>query len=110
MKVYISGPVSGLANSTARANFAAAAAEIKRKGHEPVNPCLLQDVLTPSTTTWNQYMIVALALMSVCEAIVLLPGWETSKGARIEAREAMNGGMIQFNSLAAIWDAPTGGE
>lgn len=88
MKIYISGPISSLPPAQARANFAAAAAAIRKKGHEPVNPCKLQEILDPETTSWRQYMRSGLALLEACDAVVFLPGWEQSKGAVLERARA----------------------
>jgi len=90
MKIYISGPITGHPISQVRADFAAAANEIRKAGHEPVNPCLLQDILNPETTSWEQYMEAALGLLRASESIVFLPGWEKSKGARAEYYAAMS--------------------
>ena len=33
---------------------------------------------------WNDYMRDAIGLLIDCDAVALLPGWERSKGARLE--------------------------
>lgn len=105
MKIYISGPISSLPPAQARANFAAAAAAIRKKGHEPVNPCKLQEILDPETTAWNQYMRLAFALLEVCDAVVFLPGWERSKGAVLESAHAQQYCLHVFETLDEIWPA-----
>ena len=84
MKIYISGPISGRDPEKVRTAFETAEKEIREKGHEPVNPCKLQTILDPATTDWAQYMHVALALVKVCDAIYMLPGWKKSAGAGFE--------------------------
>ena len=102
MKIYISGQITGLPQAKARANFAAAADQIRRKGHEPVNPCLTQELLDPKTTSWVQYMEVCLALLRVCDAIVFLPGAARSKGSNMEAFEARNHNKKVFTSIDTV--------
>lgn len=102
MKIYISGPVTGHPISQVRADFAAAADKIRKAGHEPVNPCLLQDILAPETTSWEQYMEAALGLLRACESIYFLPRWEKSKGCRAEYYEAMSGRKTIFYELSEI--------
>lgn len=89
MKIYISGPISGRPLAQARADFARAAAAVKRRGHEAVNPCKTQDILRPETTSWRHYMLVSLALLDACDAVLLLDGWQESKGARLEYETAI---------------------
>ena len=102
MKIYISGPITGLPPAQARANFAAAADQIRRKGHEPVNPCVTQEILNPLTTSWGQYMEVSLALLRDCDAIVFLPGAARSKGSNMEAYEARLHNKLVFMSIDKI--------
>lgn len=107
MKIYISGPISSLPPAQARANFAHAAAAIRNKGHEPVNPCKLQEILDPETTSWNQYMRPAFALLEICDAVVFLPGWKRSKGAVFERAHANEYCKHIFESIDEIWkEAP----
>jgi hypothetical protein len=102
MKIYISGPITGRPLSLCRAEFAEAASKIRKTGHEPVNPCLLQDILNPETTSWEQYMEAALGLLRACESIYFLPRWEKSKGCRAEYYEAMSGRKTIFYQLSEI--------
>ncbi len=82
MKIYISGAITGTDDYMER--FNTAAEFIRAKGHEPVNPCDLNKILNPATTTYSDYMAVDLALLSVCDAIYMLKGWENSRGAKAE--------------------------
>lgn len=107
MKIYISGPITGIPTAQARADFAAAAAEIQRRGHEPVNPCKLQDILNPETTTCAQFMEPALGLLRASDAIAFMPGWEKSKGCRAEYYAAMSGRKDIFYTIETIPPAET---
>jgi nucleoside 2-deoxyribosyltransferase len=79
VKVYISGPITGHADF--REKFAAAEDALKQSGFIPVSPVRDDD----GTKPWAHYMKLALKDMLDCDAIVLLPGWERSQGAAIEA-------------------------
>ena len=80
MKIYIAGPMTGLPEYNFLA-FHAAAAHLRGKGHEVVNPAELP---APDDPTWPNYLRGALRAMLTCEAVVLLPGWVRSNGARLE--------------------------
>lgn len=80
MKYYIAGPMTGRPNNNFPA-FHAAAAHLRGQGHEVVNPAELQ---APDDPTWPNYMRGALRAMLTCEAVVFLPGWMQSNGARLE--------------------------
>lgn len=107
MKIYISGPITGLPIAKVRADFAAAEKAIKRLGHEGINPCKLQDILNPETTTWEQFMEPALGLLRACDAVAFLPGWEKSHGSRTEYYEAMSGRKDLFYDFETIPPAGT---
>ncbi|MDU1197483.1 DUF4406 domain-containing protein [Kluyvera ascorbata] len=78
MKIYISGPMSGLVEFN-RPSFMFAAAKLTGRGHVALNPAVLPDGLTQP-----QYMDICLAMLRCAHAIYLLDGWEKSAGARAE--------------------------
>ena len=100
MRIYISGPITGVDNY--REKFDAFADIIRSKGHEVVNPCDMDNILSPATTTWEQYMIADLGLLRCCDAIFLMPGWKESRGAAVEYHEATRLRMLIYNSIEQI--------
>ncbi len=78
MKVYISGPMTGKENCNFPAFFEAEET-LKEKGFIPVNPAR-----SPEGLEYRDYMDIALAMVRCCYALLLLPGWEESKGAVAE--------------------------
>lgn len=76
--VYISGPMTGLPDYN-RGVFNAAAAKLRAIGYEVVNPAE-----QPEQPSWEEYMRHDIKLMMGCQSIFLLPGWQNSRGARIE--------------------------
>lgn len=89
MKIYISGPMTGLPDLN-RPAFNAKAAELRALGHEVVNPAELPEI---PGGTWVEYMEVDIKLLVDCDAIYMLTGWRESKGACIEHDLAQGLGM-----------------
>jgi len=87
--LYLAGPMSGIADFNHPA-FHAAAAKLRAQGYQVVNPA----ELNPDTSkTWDQCMRRDLQALADCYAIAFLPGWEASKGARLEYDVAQALGM-----------------
>ena len=82
MRVYISGPMRGLPDLGFPA-FRMAAAEVAAYGHDPLDPSTL-----PSGLTDAQYMDMDLAMIRSADALLVLPGWEDSRGAQVETAYA----------------------
>lgn len=81
MRIYISGKVTGTTDYLTR--FGNAEARLSQEGYTVINPARVLDEL-PKDTTWRGYMLVALAMLLQADAVYMLSGWETSKGADIE--------------------------
>ena len=98
-KVYISGAITGRNLEDARADFAAAETLWNTLGIDVANP--LKNGL-PSSASWNEHMKADTAMLWDCDAIHLLPGWELSRGARVEYAIARESGMSIFFSNADL--------
>ncbi len=79
MKMYISGPISGIPDLN-RAAFDSAEKTLRWLGHETVNPLKINN----PEDTWEQCMRRDIAALRECEGIYMLKGWEKSEGAWIE--------------------------
>ena len=73
-------------------NFTIAEIHLKQIGYEVVNPAKINANL-PKICTHADYMIVSMALLSICDTIYMLKGWEESEGAREEYEWAVNSGL-----------------
>lgn len=95
--IYLSGPMSGRPELNFPA-FHAAAKTLRDKGLSVTNPAEIKPEGDPS---WSACMRADLKAMLDCCTVALLPGWEDSKGANIEARLALNLGMrvVEFETL-----------
>lgn len=89
MKLYLSGPMTGYMDLNFPA-FHAAAARLRERGHDVVNPA---EVNPDAAMPWEQCMREDIKALCDCEAIVLLPGWEGSKGAHLELHIAHRLGL-----------------
>lgn len=89
-RVYIGGPMTGLPEFNYPV-FNAVAAQLRAEGREVVNPAEQDSGSTGKP--WDFYMRLALRGLLDCDEIMLLPGWEHSRGARLEHQVARELGM-----------------
>ena len=80
MKLYVSGPMSGIENNNFGA-FNAAARKLRDLGHIVVNPAEFD--LDPEYC-WSDYLRQDIKAMLDCDGIYLLRGWEKSQGSNLE--------------------------
>ena len=79
--IYIAGKVTGLPQDEVIAKFALVQKEIEALGFEVINPT---QVVGDWQTPWDKAMRMCIAKLTQCDAIVLIPDWISSKGAKIE--------------------------
>ena len=88
MKIFVSGPMTGLPNSNREA-FNTVASELKTSGHIVLNPAVHPDGLQHA-----EYMHMCYAMIDVADAICLLKDWDKSKGSRLEIFYAARKGKM----------------
>ena len=89
-RVYIAGPMTGLPDLNFPA-FHAEAARLRALGFDAVNPA---EINPEPTVGWQACMRADIAQLVTCDGVVLLPGWERSRGASLEAHIAHALGMV----------------
>lgn len=79
--LYVAGPMSGLPEHNHPA-FYAAQAELEAAGYRVLNPA---DNSGDATGTWEFYVRAGLRQLLEADGVAVLPGWDRSPGARLEA-------------------------
>jgi len=91
-KIYISGPISGRPALEVETEFNLAQQQLQQRYPEAtiVNPL----TLCPVGMEWKEAMRKDLgAMLDECDTIAMLPGWEKSRGAKLEFIVATSIGM-----------------
>lgn len=105
MKIYIAGPMRGKPRFNFD-EFDAAAKLLKGAGHEPVNPADLdracgfdpdRDAHLVTRGFIQDCMRRDLHALTECDAIMVLPGWDQSVGAKLEVATARSMGMCVYD-------------
>jgi hypothetical protein len=95
MKVYISGPITGVEDYE---DFFYNRAELlKEHGYIPVNPVVIGKRLCTElgrTPSYEEYLQADMKALMECEGISMLSGWENSAGATKEREVAIEHGKI----------------
>lgn len=103
MKVYLSGPMTGIPEHNFPA-FHEAASLWRAAGHTVVSPAEMDktdDHEALAKVPWTTYLRRDLSELLTCEGIVCLPGWQQSRGAVLEVHVAR---ALEMHVLAA--DSP----
>lgn len=87
MRIYISGPMTGIPDYNFPA-FEAAVVDLRARGHEVVSPHEIEPLPClgsgDAELIWRQYMREDIILLARCDKIMRLPGYENSRGAKLE--------------------------
>jgi hypothetical protein len=108
MRVYIAGPMSGQPEWNYSA-FYEAENRLEDWGFDPVNPA--RHFRDPDNApSWRECLRKAIRAMMDCEAVVVLPGWQESKGAVLEVDIARALGWevlaLEEDGLTGIYPVP----
>jgi len=111
MKVYVAGaytPKDGR-EETRLENIrraSEAAQQLLKAGHTPFCPHTMT-AGWEATCGYDDFLRLGVEWLAACDAILLLPGWEQSKGARQERAEAVTLGLLIAHDID---DLTVGGE
>lgn len=103
--VYLSGPITARDGATVEGNVASGLAvylECVQLGIPAICPHLSAAFPSSWQVPYEQWMALDLALIARCTHVLLLPGWQTSPGARREIVEAERLGLPVVRSVAEI--------
>ena len=101
-RIYISGPMTGIEPREYRRRFREAETILRRHGYGCINPCRvwpcrfpwlyrLMNALLGKRLTYAVILAYDLILlMTRADGIVMLPGWQASRGAQIENYVSMH--------------------
>lgn len=98
---YLSGPMSGLPEYNYPA-FDRAAEKLRAKGYTVVTPTEVGSDLETKlgaerfSLSYQQYVNANIIALLDCNAIILLPGWSGSRGAKLEQYIAQTLGFDEF--------------
>lgn len=119
LKIYVSGPISGMSNGNASA-FLIAKSLVQSWGHEaivpheiephahagPCPPSYSRDVTGEGGHTSTACFIRSdLAMLLRCDAVFMLRGWERSVGARLEFDVAAVSGLKIYYEESYVFPA-----
>jgi len=98
MRIYIAGPMTGMPEHNFPA-FHAAAERFRKAGWDVANPA--DNFHGRTDLPRSAYLRSDVALLAQCDAIALLPGWDRSHGATLEAVIAAEIGLRFFDAFSA---------
>lgn len=97
MRLYIAGPMSGIPEHNFPA-FKQAAHRLRRMGHEVVSPVEMDEAdgfdgktepdTDPGSNRWAEFLARDIIVVVGVDGIVVIDGWENSRGAALEVHVA----------------------
>lgn len=97
-RIYIAGPMSGLPELNFPA-FHAAAKALREQGHHVENPA---EINADPKAQWLDCMRTDIARLVTCDAVLMLPGWQNSRGALVEHGLAVGLGLEVMSMRDAV--------
>ena len=102
--VYISAPFTATSPEIEQANIARAVEmgrQVRTLNASPLIPhtSVLQPQHRDAEVIWSEAMQDCLCLLAHCDVMLLLPGWESSRGCRLELLQAEEWGIPVYHSL-----------
>lgn len=104
MKIMISQPMAGKEYDEIQKEREAAVHALEAMGHTVVDTILTVEPPDEGKVRLF-YLSYSLNLMSQCDGVFFLPGWENARGCRIEHEAAVAYGLKVFYSLDEVKEA-----
>ena len=102
-KIYIAGPMTGVSLHNVPA-FLAAAEMLRSAGWEVLCPGEW-NMDKVGHWTWREFMIYDIKRLVHCDAVYMLKGWQSSKGAIAERDVAQHLGLMIFSEYTETQEA-----
>lgn len=98
MKVMISQPMAGKSVEQVKEERQRVVERLTKMGHEVVDSVIAKEPpQTSHVALW--YLGGALQIMSTCDAVLFMKGWDTARGCRIEHQAVLDYGLeLMFES------------
>lgn len=97
-RLYLAGPKTGIEDFNFPA-FNDMAAKLRARGYVVENPAEHGVV---DGAEWGDYMAYDLTRLGLCGMVAVLPGWDASRGARLEVHIARELGMPVLNAHGLV--------
>lgn len=102
--IYISSPFTASSDQLVQANVERACtygSQVRSLGATPLVPhiAVLPFPGLDVKEAWGPAMQECLAMLKACDAMLLCPGWEHSKGCKVEYNQALGWGLPVFFSI-----------
>lgn len=94
-RVYLAGPITGVPDFMER--FGGAKAYLESKGKHVFSPAHVTERLPKAYMTRKDFMDLGIFLLSMCEEIAVMPGYESHSGCQLEIAYA------EANRYPFIW-------
>lgn len=94
-KIYISGKMSGLSVMKILSTFNKVEKVLCKK-NAVMNHAILWHLRNISDFSYDEYMEIDFTMLKLCDTVIVLPGYETSKGAKKEINYAQAYGKEIF--------------
>ncbi len=92
---YLAGPISGFPDYLER--HQKAKAYLEEQGHAVISPAVATKEMPVSKMTYQMFLDHGLLLLSFCDTLFLMPGWDKSSGCQMEyAYAKANGYQIHY--------------
>ena len=93
MKVMISQPMAGKTVEEVKSERQRIVDRLTQMGHEVVDSVIAKEPpKTKAVALW--YLGGALQIMSGCDAVLFMRGWDTARGCRIEHQAVLDYGLL----------------